>query len=196
MSGVVSTTEITAVYQSLMGSAKNTLTEQFNNGYLKGADYAAVLGNVLTGAMQLSVSTATDQPLKTAQVLDMKVKDFILLAESEMKRKINEAKIELMTAQIATEQAKRDAMESENLRIVKDNTSDMSLKSSQIALIGKQKLTEAEKALLTTRQTAWYSDQKMIKRAEIMGQVVGMYGAGGIPSGEMSESFTGQLGLI
>lgn len=196
MNSIVDSAEITAVYQSLMGRAENTLTEQFNNGYLKGADYATVLGSVIANALQLSVSTATEQPLKDAQVLDYKIRDFVMLAESEIKRKIKEAQEDLMAAQIVTEEARRDAMESENARIVKDNTSDMALKAAQIRLITKQKLTEAEKALLTTRQTAWYNDQKMIKRAEIVGQAVGMYGAGGTPSEELSTSFTGQLGLI
>lgn len=181
----VDVTQIGTVYQALMGNAENTLTEQFDAGYIKGADYATVLGQVMTSAMQLATTATLDQPLKDAQVLDMKVKDFVMLAESEKDRQLKDAQILLAGSQVTYENAKIESLGIHDAIDQATNTADLALKGAQKVLIEKQQATEIAKETLTERQTTGYNDQTRVKRAEILNNTVGMFGAGGtaVPGG-------------
>ena len=181
----VDVTQIGVVYQALMGNAENTLTEQFDAGYIKGADYATVLSQVMTSAMQLATTATLDQPLKDAQVLDMKVKDFVMLAESEKDRQLKDAQIELANSQIDMEDGKIKSLDLHDRLDAADNAMNLELKQAQKDLILLQQTTEDSKAALTDRQILGYNDQTRVKRAEILGNTIGMFGAGGtaIPAG-------------
>lgn len=177
--------EIAVVYEALMGNASNTLTEQFDAGYIKGPDYATVLAQVMTSAMQLATSATLDKPLKDAQVLDMKVKDFVMLAESEKDRQLKDAQILLAGSQVTYENAKIESLGIHDAIDQADSTANLALKGAQKVLIEKQQQTEIAKETLTERQTLGYNDQTRVKRAEILGNTIGMFGAGGtaIPAG-------------
>ena len=177
--------EIAVVYEALMGNASNTLTEQFDAGYIKGPDYATVLAQVMTSAMQLATSATLDKPLKDAQVLDMKVKDFVMLAESEKDRQLKDAQILLANSQVTYENAKIESLGIHDAIDQADSTANLALKGAQKILIEKQQTTEDSKAALTDRQILGYNDQTRVKRAEILGNTIGMFGAGGttIPAG-------------
>lgn len=171
--------EIAVVYEALMGNASNTLTEQFDAGYIKGPDYATVLAQVMTSAMQLATSATLDKPLKDAQVLDMKVKDFVALAESEKDRQLKDAQILLASSQVTYENAKIESLGIHDAIDQADSTANLALKGAQKVLIEKQQTTEESKAALTDRQTSGYDDQRRVKKAEILGNTIGMFGAGG-----------------
>ena len=181
----VDVTQIGVVYQALRGNAENTLTEQFDAGYIKGADYATVLSQVMTSAMQLATTATLDQPLKDAQVLDMKVKDFVMLAESEKDRQLKDAQILLANSQVTYENAKIESLGIHDAIDKADSTANLALKGAQKILIEKQQATEIAKETLTERQTNGYDDQRRVKKAEILNNAVGMFGAGGttVPAG-------------
>lgn len=56
---------------------------------------------------------------------------------------------------------------------------DAPIQAMQRRLIEKQAETEEKRALLTVRQTTAYDDNLRIKEAELLSNIMGMFGAGG-----------------
>lgn len=75
--------------------------------------------------------------------------------------------------------AQVSASSAQSSAITAQSTADTALKAKQGELIDKQKDTEVEKKLLTTRQKTGYDDQLRIKEAEMLANIAGMMGAGG-----------------
>ena len=167
----VNITEIGSVYDALEAKISETLTSQYDMGRLKGAEYADVLAASMAALINASVQTVQQQPLTEAQVLDMKVKDYATLANTQKD-------IELKDAQVATEQQRRASMVIEDGVKQAQSEADLDTKGAQKLLIENQTSTEAEKALLTTRQKDFYDDQKELKVMEAAGNAIGMYAAG------------------
>ena len=188
--------QIETVYEELMANVEATLTEQFNVGYVKGADYANVLSQAMTAAMQLAAMSVIEQPVKDAQLLDMKVKDFVALAESEIMRELLGQEELLVAAQVETEGVKVISIGIEAATKTAATDADVLIRTAQKALIDAQSTTETNKAALTVRQKTWFDDQKNIKKAEIIGQAAGMYGAGGVPSAELSSTLATAIANI
>ena len=117
--------------------------------------------------------------MKDAQVLDLKVKDFVMLAESEKERELKDAQISLASSQVTYENAKIESLGVHDAIDKADSTANLALKGAQKVLIELQQVTEDAKAALTDRQTLGYNDQARVKRAEILNNTVGMFGAGG-----------------
>ena len=199
----VNIVEIGSVYDALETKISETLTSQYDMGRLKGAEYADVLAASMAALINASVQTVQQQPLtdaqveqaaaqtnliitetgikevqsakdlllKDAQVLDMKVKDYATLANTQKD-------IELKDAQVLTEQQRRASMVIEDGVKQAQSEADLDTKGAQKLLIENQTSTEAEKALLTTRQKDFYDDQKELKVMEAAGNAIGMYAAG------------------
>ena len=129
--------------------------------------------------LESTSETAVKEAMKEAQVLDLKVKDFVLLAESEKDRQLKDAQVMLAYAQVTAENAKVSSLAIHDAIAEATNVVDITLKNAQKLLIDKQGATEDAKALLTARQTLGYNDQARVKRAEILNNTVGMFGAGG-----------------
>ena len=177
--------EIAVVYEALMGNASNTLTEQFDAGYIKGADYATVLSQVMTSVMQLATSATLDKPLKDAQVLDMKVKDYALLANTQKDIELKDMEIAKATKDALFIDAKINSLGIEDAIKQAQSTADVATKGAQLTLITAQTGGENAKTLLTERQKEYYNDQKMLKVLDSAANALGMYAAGDtlIPSG-------------
>ena len=176
---LVNITEIGTVYDALETKIVGTLTTEYDAGRLKGKEYAEVMTAAISALISSSVTSVLEQPVKDAQVLDMKVKDFVALAESEKERELKDAQILLAQSQVTYENAKIESLGIHDAIDQADSTANLALKGSQKILIDKQRDTEVEKKLLTTRQTAGYDDQRRVKKAEVLNNTIGMFGAGG-----------------
>ena len=181
----VNIVEIGTVYDALEAKIVGTLTTEYDAGRLKGKEYSEVMTAAISALISSSVMSVLEQPLKDAQVLDMKVKDFVMLAESEKERELKDAQVLLAQSQVTYENAKIASLGIHDALDQAPNTADIALKGSQKMLIDKQQLTEASKKALTDRQATGYDDQRRVKKAEILNNSVGMFGAGGttVPAG-------------
>ena len=181
----VNITEIGIVYDALEAKIVGTLTTESDAGRLKGKEYSEVMTAAISALINSSMMSVLEQPLKDAQVLDMKVKDFVMLAESEKERQLKDAQIKLANSQIAMEDGKIKSLALHDRLDSADNAMNLELKQAQKDLILLQQTTEDSKAALTDRQILGYNDQTRVKRAEILGNTIGMFGAGGtaIPAG-------------
>lgn len=181
----VDITQIGTVYDALETKIVGTLTTEYDAGRLKGKEYAEVMTAAISALISSSVTSVLEQPVKDAQVLDMKVKDFVALAESEKDRELKDAQILLAQSQVTYENAKITSLGIHDAIDQADSTANLALKGAQKVLIEKQQLTEVAKETLTERQTAGYDDQRRVKKAEILNNSVGMFGAGGttVPAG-------------
>ena len=181
----VDITQIGTVYDALEAKIVGTLTTESDAGRLKGKEYSEVMTAAISALINSSMMSVLEQPLKDAQVLDMKVKDFVMLAESEKERQLKDAQIKLANSQIAMEDGKIKSLALHDRLDSADNAMNLELKQAQKDLILLQQTTEDSKAALTDRQILGYNDQTRVKRAEILGNTIGMFGAGGtaIPAG-------------
>ena len=181
----VDITQIGTVYNALETKIVGTLTTEYDAGRLKGKEYAEVMTAAISALISSSVTSVLEQPVKDAQVLDMKVKDFVALAESEKERELKDAHVSLAKSQVTYENAKITSLGVHDAIDQADSTANLSLKVAQEMLIEKQRLTEVAKEALTQRQTTGYDDQRRVKKAEVLNNSVGMFGAGGttIPAG-------------
>jgi len=201
----VNTTEINSVYEALITLASTTINEQFEAGRLVGTDYATVLNSTITTAMQLAINSVQEQPIKDAQVLDMKVKDFVALAANEKDIEMKAQQILLLGAQKALEEQKKSSMVIADTIAGANSTADISLKGAQELFIEEQTLTEKKKDDLIDAQSKYYWSQVKIKKAEILGQTIGMITAGtgdftsvgdGTVNGTMANAFITSVGDI
>ena len=181
----VDITQIGTVYDALETKIVGTLTTEYDAGRLKGKEYAEVMTAAISALISSSVTSVLEQPVKDAQVLDMKVKDFVALAESEKERELKDAQVSLAKSQVTYENAKITSLGIHDAIDEADSTANLALKGAQKVLIEKQQLTEVAKETLTKRQVAGYDDQRRVKKAEVLNNSVGMFGAGGttIPAG-------------
>ena len=181
----VNIAEIGVVYDALETKIVGTLTTEYDAGRLKGKEYAEVMTAAISALISSSVTSVLEQPVKDAQVLDMKVKDFVALAESEKERELKDAQILLAQSQVTYENAKITSLGIHDAIDQADSTANLALKGAQKVLIEKQQLTEVAKGTLTNRQAAGYDDQRRVKKAEVLNNSVGMFGAGGttVPAG-------------
>lgn len=175
----VDITQIGTVYDALETKIVGTLTTEYDAGRLKGKEYSEVMTAAISALISSSVMSVLEQPVKDAQVLDMKVKDFVALAESEKERELKDAQILLAQSQVTYENAKITSLGIHDAIDKADSTANLALKGAQKTLIELQQVTEDAKASLTERQTLGYNDQARVKRAEILNNTVGMFGAGG-----------------
>ena len=200
----VNIAEIGTVYDALETKIVGTLTTEYDAGRLKGKEYAEVITAAISALISSSVTSVLEQPVKEAQVsgmkvkevieqadsekerelkdaqmLDIKVKDFVALAESEKERELKDAQILLAQAQVDTEDGKLTSMVLHDRLDEAEAKINTELKNAQKSLIQAQEVTEDAKATLTDRQTAGYDDQARVKRAEILNNTIGMFGAGG-----------------
>ena len=195
----VNTTETGSLYDSLMGKAETTLDKQWDDKRLKGADYATVVAQLITTAMQLSVTTVQQQPFIDAQIAsvnkDLLVKSAQIATETQ---KVTSMRVEdtikqnqsakdllVKSAQITTETQKVTSMQVEDTIKQNQSAKDLLVKDAQKIMINNQAATELKKALLVARQTTMYDDNLRVEEAKALAQVTGMFGAGGTsrPSG-------------
>ena len=181
----VDITQIGTVYDALETKIVGTLTTEYDAGRLKGKEYAEVMTAAISALISSSVTSVLEQPVKDAQVLDMKVKDFVARAESEKERELKDAQVLLAQSQVTYENAKITSLGIHDAIDQADSTANLALKGAQKVLIEKQQSTEIAKEALTERQTAGYDDQRRVKKAEVLNNSVGMFGAGGttVPAG-------------
>lgn len=175
----VDTTELSAVYDKLIGMAKKTINAQYEEGRLVGTDFAETLNAAIAAAMQLSLSSVQGQPVLDGQVLDSKVKSFVALANAQKDIEIKDMEIQLATAQIDTENAKQASMAVDDTVKQAISNADTPFKVAQKELINLQAETEVKKELLTTRQNVAYDDVRANEKVDALANAAGMYAAGG-----------------
>lgn len=175
----VDTTELSTVYDKLIGMAKKTINAQYEEGRLVGTDFAETLNAAIAAAMQLSLSSVQGQPVLDGQVLDSKVKSFVALANAQKDIEIKDMEIQLATAQIGTENAKQASIVVDDTVKQAISNADTPLKVAQKELINLQAETEVKKESLTTRQNAAYDDVRANEKVDALANVAGMYAAGG-----------------
>ena len=196
--------QIGTVYDALETKIVGTLTTEYDAGRLKGKEYSEVMTAAISALISSSVTSVLEQPvkdaqvnlveeqiaasqadtavkedMKNAQILDLKVKDFVMLAESEKERELKDAQMLLVNSQIDMEDSKIASLTLHDTLDQADHAINVELKAAQKSLIQTQEVTEDAKATLTERQTLGYNDQARVKRAEILNNTVGMFGAGG-----------------
>jgi len=175
----VDTTELSTVYDKLIGMAKKTINAQYEEGRLVGTDFAETLNAAIAAAMQLSLSSMQGQPVLDGQVLDSKVKSFVALANAQKDIEIKDMEIQLATAQINTENAKQASMVVDDTVKQEISNADTPFKAVQKELITLQAATEVKKEILTTRQKAAYDDVRANEKLDALANAAGMYAAGG-----------------
>lgn len=175
----VDTTELSTVYDKLIGMAKKTINAQYEEGRLVGTDFAETLNAAIAAAMQLSLSSVQGQPVLDGQVLDSKVKSFVALANAQKDIEIKDMEIQLATAQIDTENAKQASMAVDDTVKQAISNADTPFKVAQKELINLQAATEVKKELLTTRQNVAYDDVRANEKVDALANAAGMYAAGG-----------------
>lgn len=175
----VDTTELSTVYDKLIGMAKKTINAQYEEGRLVGTDFAETLNAAIAAAMQLSLSSVQGQPVLDGQVLDSKVKSFVALANAQKDIEIKDMEIQLATAQIYTENAKQASMAVDDTVKQAISSADTPFKVAQKELINLQAETEVKKELLTTRQKTAYDDVRANEKVDALANAAGMYAAGG-----------------
>lgn len=175
----VDTTELSTVYDKLIGMAKKTINAQYEEGRLVGTDFAETLNAAIAAAMQLSLSSVQGQPVLDGQVLDSKVKSFVALANAQKDIEIKDMEIQLATAQIDTENAKQASMAVDDTVKQAISNADTPFKVAQKELINLQAETEVKKELLTTRQNVAYDDVRANEKVDALANAAGMYAAGG-----------------
>jgi len=185
----VNTAQVSAVYEKLISLATKTTNSQYDAGRLVGTDYAEAVNAAIAAAMQLAVSSVQGQPIKDGQVLDSKVKSFVALANAQKDIEIADMEIQLMAAQVNTEDARQASMANANSINSANSTADSALKAQQKILIDAQKATELAKPALMTAQKDAYNDVRIVARVEAYGDAAGMYAAGGA----IAEGLEGSL---
>ena len=123
----------------------------------------------LTEAQQtLDVTKATE--VKTQQIASMVVEDGIKSVQSTKDLLVKDNQIAEIAAKIISmgvDDSLKTAQDAEVLagtvREDLKSTSEIALKAAQTLLVGKQDLTEVQKALLVARQTKGFQDDKSVK---------------------------------
>ena len=125
-------------FDVLMRSVKAHIEIEYSANRIKGPEYATVYLGAMQSAMQLAEQFVLGEKLQEAQITSMGIDDSLKTAQ----------KAEVPAGTIR-----------EDLK----NTSEIELKAAQTLLVGKQDLTEVQKALLVTRQIKGFQDDKSVK---------------------------------
>ena len=202
--------QIGVVYDALETKIVGTLTTEYDAGRLKGKEYAEVMTAAISALISSSVTSVQEQPIKAAQVslieeqieasraetavkeemkdaqvLDLKVKDYALLANTQKDIELKDMEIAKAEKDALFTNAKINSLGIEDAIKQAQSTADVATKGAQLTLITAQTGGENAKTLLTTRQKDYYDDQKMLKVLDSAANALGMYAAGDtlIPSG-------------
>lgn len=170
--------EIGTVYDALETKIVGTLTTEYDAGRLKGKEYSEVMTAAISALISSSVMSVLEQPLKDAQVLDMKVKDYALLANTQKDIELKDMEIAKASKDALFIDAKINSLGIEDAIKQTQSTADVATKGAQLTLITAQTGGENAKTLLTGRQKEYYDDQKMLKVLDSAANALGMYAAG------------------
>jgi len=196
MASEVNVIETEALYDVLIGLAETTISEQYDEGRLVGSDFARVLTTSITNAMQLAINGVQEQPLADAQVLAMKVNDYVMLANSQKDIELKDNKKNLVAEQVQTELAKVVSAGIDDAVKLAQSNNDIAIKGAQTALVAAQVTSEAARKALTERQATAYDDQHHIKVAKAIAGVAGMYAAGGSINATLEGNLQTAVGRI
>ena len=215
----VNIVEIGTVYDALETKIVGTLTTEYDAGRLKGKEYSEVMTAAISALISSSVSSVLEQPVKDAQVdlieeqitssiaetavkeamkdaqiLDLKVKDYALLANTQKDIELKDMEIAKASKDALFIDAKINSLGIEDAIKQSQSTADVATKGAQLTLITAQTSGENAKTLLTGRQKDYYDDQKMLKVLDSAANALGMYAAGDtlIPAG-LENSFATRI---
>ena len=104
-----------------------------------------------------------DIAVKTQQISSMVVEDGIKSAQSTKDLEVKTQQITSMGIDDSLKTAQKAEVSAGTIREDLKNTSEIELKAAQTLLVGKQDLTEVQKALLVTRQIKGFQDDKSVK---------------------------------
>ena len=144
MATTVNKEGIGEVYGVLEEKIKKTLDYFIENYTMTELQKAQVLSNAILALVQTSAQQVQQQPLIDVQVSQATVQTNSILKD-----------IELKTAQISQATIQTNSI-----------LKDILVKEVQATLIGAQTKTEATKQALSTRQTAYYTDQLKIEKSK------------------------------
>ena len=138
--------------------------------------------------------TNVKEAMKNAQVLDMKVKDYALLANTQKDIELKDMEIAKASKDALFIDAKINSLGIEDAIKQSQSVADVATKGAQLTLITAQTSGEHAKTLLTGRQKDYYDDQKMLKVLDSAANALGMYAAGDtlIPAG-LENSFAARI---
>ena len=190
----VDITQIGTVYDALETKIVGTLTTEYDAGRLKGKEYSEVMTAAINALITSAVASVQEQPIKDAQVLDMKVKDYALLANTQKDIELKDMEIAKAEKDALFIDAKINSLGIEDAIKQAQSTADVATKGAQLTLITAQTGGENAKTLLTTRQKDYYDDQKMLKTLDSAANALGMYAAGDtlIPAG-LENAFANRI---
>ena len=146
----------TAIKQAQSAKDLEVKTEQIT------ASVASTLRNDVQSTKDLLVKDK-DIAVKTQQISSMVVEDGIKSAQSTKDLEVKTQQITSMGIDDSLKTAQKAEVSAGTIREDLKNTSEIELKAAQTLLVGKQDLTEVQKALLVTRQIKGFQDDKSVK---------------------------------
>ena len=164
-------------FDVLMRSVKAHIEIEYSANRIKGPEYATVYLGAMQSAMQLAEQFVLGEKLQEAQISDiekgiavktqqissMVVEDGIKSAQSTKDLEVKTQQITSMGIDDSLKTAQKAEVSAGTIREDLKNTSEIELKAAQTLLVGKQDLTEVQKALLVTRQIKGFQDDKSVK---------------------------------
>ena len=195
VTNATTSTDGTGFFDEIMKSSLLHIKKEYDEGRIKGPDYANVYLGTIQSAMSQAVqfalqekiteaqidATAADTAIKQAQSakdLEVKTEQITASVASTLRNDVQSTKdllvkdkdIAVKTQQIASmgiddslKTAQKAEVSAGTFREDLKNTSEIELKAAQTLLVGKQDLTEVQKALLVARQTKGFQDDKSVK---------------------------------
>ena len=158
-----------------------------------------------------SEQSAKDLLVKDAQIAsenaskDLKMQQKTsMIAEDTIKSAQSAKDLLVKDAQIASENASKDLKVQQKTSMIAEDTiksaqsaKDLLVKDAQKILLTNQAASEVNKGALLVRQTSALDDARNVKKAEILGETIGMIqGAGITPPSNMQTDFTSALKAI
>ena len=201
----VDTSEIETVYGSLSQLATNTLQGFIGSFAMTEATKAQVLSTTMTTLIQTSVQVVQEQPVKDAQIAQLNAQIAQATAQtnaiiSDQGIKVTQSAKDLLVKeeQIAHFKAQTTSISKETTIKEAQSAKDLLVKEEQKILISAQINTEAEKKLLTVRQTSYYNDQcKMEKSKHYSTMTMGALQSGTtVPTDLWTATFTAANNII
>ena len=194
----VDITQMGAVYDALEANIVSTLTTEYDAGRLKGREYSAVMTAALNALITSCVTSVQEQPIKDAQVLDMKVRDFCMLANAQKDVELKDVEVRKVGKEGLFTKAKIDSMTLDDAIKQENSTADLTTKAKQLLLMAAQSASETSKATLYTAQKDFYNSQVELKVLESATNMLGMQAAGDMDLdlqmlGEVAAYINGKL---
>ena len=178
--------DLKTIYQEFLDGSKTALLEVQKQTQMEDEHFATAVAQIISNTMTSSI-----------QALDV-IHGITIKSEQSAKDLL------VKDAQIASENASKDLKMQQKTSMIAEDTiksaqsaKDLLVKDAQKILLTNQAASEVNKGALLVRQTSALDDARNVKKAEILGETIGMIQSAGItPPSNMQTDFTSALKAI